>query len=424
MFEFYRLKNGVRVMLVPVEGVKSVAVGVYVGAGSRYETQKINGISHFTEHMVFKGTRKFPTYRETSYLEGLGAIQNAWTSEHHTVFYCKIVGDKWKKALEMVKELALFPVFPVKDLEIERGVVLEEIKRREDRPDQQVGEVLQGMLYRGSPLGMTVLGEPGVIKTLSRDDFLKYHQSQYVSDNVVVVLAGGIKNEMANIKRQIEGWFGGMVQKEAGDFEAVKEVQSKPQAEVLHKEKGNQVHLELAVRGISFYDKRRYALKILTSLLGRGMSSRLFVEIREKRGLCYTISASDIKMKDTGFWTVYAGLNKERLDEAIEAILVEMGKVKQDLVGEKELTEAKEKIRGMIVFAQEDPANHMDYYGEQALERPDDVIDYDTHVERLMGVTAEEVRQVARDLFVTEKLNLAIVGPVQNAERLVELLHV
>src|SRR3989344_1510272 len=180
-YEFYRLDNGVRVVLVPMLGVESIAVGCFVETGSRYETVENNGISHFLEHMAFKGTKKFPTHKDTSFLEGLGAIQNAWTDVDATCYYCKIPADHWEAGLELAKELALFPTIPNKDLEIERGVILEEIRRRDDLPDELSGEVLQEMMFPGNPLGMTILGNPEVIKAVSRGDFTAYHSSQYVS---------------------------------------------------------------------------------------------------------------------------------------------------------------------------------------------------------------------------------------------------
>ena len=156
-FEFYTLRNGVRVVLVPMSGVESVAVGVYVKTGSRYETPGNNGISHFLEHMVFKGTKKFPTHKDTSYLEGLGAIQNAWTDVGATAYWCKLPADRWREGLEMVKELALYPLIPEADLEIERGVILEEINRHNDRPEELAGELLMETMYGENPLAMTVL---------------------------------------------------------------------------------------------------------------------------------------------------------------------------------------------------------------------------------------------------------------------------
>ena len=195
MFEFYRLDNGVRVVLVPMDGVESVAVGVYVQTGSRYEDKKINGISHFLEHMVFKGTKNYPTHEDTSRLEGMGAIQNAWTDIDATAYYCKIPADRWQKALDLIKDLVLYPMIPEKDLEIERGVILEEINRLEDRPDELSGELLLQTAFPGNTLGMRVIGRAEVIRNIRREDFLDYHRTQYVAGRVAIVIAGKIDRE-------------------------------------------------------------------------------------------------------------------------------------------------------------------------------------------------------------------------------------
>lgn len=410
-FEFSRLENGVRVILVPMSGVKSIGVGVYVGTGSRYETPEINGISHFLEHMVFKGTKKFPTHKETSYLEGLGAIQNAWTDVDATCYWSKIPSDKWKLGLEMVKELALYPTIPARDLEIERGVILEEIRRREDRPDEMSSEVLQELMFAPNPLGMTVLGTEAVIKSLSKDQFMDYHQSQYKSDNIVVALAGDIKN-ISEVKKSIEEWFESLPKSKSGKFLTVKNSQTEPRLKVERKELANQAHIELGVPAVSVTDPRRFPLSVLTTYLGRGLSSRLFTELREKRGLCYAVRADDQKLVDTGLWSVYAGLNIDKLEDAIEAILGEMSRLKNTKLTDQELAQAKEKIRGPLLFSMENPVNQMDWYAKQALDKPDEVLDYDTVIDRLMQVTVDDVQQVARDLFRSEMLNLAIVGPV------------
>lgn len=215
-YDFYRLENGVRVILVPMQGVESVGVGVYVGTGSRYETKEVNGISHFLEHMAFKGTKNYPTHKETSYLEGLGAIQNAWTDVDATAYWCKIPADRWEEALRLAADLAINPTVPEKDLEIERGVVLEEINRKEDRPDELVGEELGKLMFGGNPLGMTVLGEAEVIKKLSRKDFMDYHDRQYVSGNFVVTIAGKI-SQITNLKSQITIIFGSLPKRRGKD---------------------------------------------------------------------------------------------------------------------------------------------------------------------------------------------------------------
>lgn len=410
-FEFYRLKNGVRVVLVPMSGVKSVAVGVYVGTGSRHETSKINGLSHFLEHMVFKGTKKFPTPKETSYLEGLGAIQNAWTDVDATAYWCKLPSDKWQEGLEMVKELALYPTIPVRDLEIERGVILEEIQRRNDRPDELVAEDLQELMFSGSTLGWPILGKPEIIKSLSKAAFLQYHQSQYKSANIVVAVAGNI-TQRSMLSAQIKDWFGIL---QEGRVQGFKNVESKngPRIKIDNKKLANQAHLELGFPGINASDPRRFALSLLTSYLGQGLSSRLFMELREKRGLCYAVQASESRWKDTGEWDVYAGVNIDKLEGALEGILGELKRTKDTKLTKDELAQTKEKVRGPILYSMENPVRQMEWYARQALDRPEEMMDYDMVMSRLMKVTADEVRGVARDLFRTEKLNLAVVGPIE-----------
>ena len=410
---------------MPMGGVKSVAVGVYVGTGSRYEDAGNNGISHFLEHMVFKGTKKFPTPKDTSYLEGLGAIQNAWTDVDATAYWCKLPSDKWKQGLEMVKELALYPTIPPRDLEIERGVILEEIQRRNDRPDELAAEGLQALMFPGNALGWATLGKTEIIKSLSRADFLMYHQSQYKSDNLVVAITGNI-SQRSVLSAQIKDWFGELSEGKSGGFEIVKDVQNGPRLKVQNKKLANQAHLELGVPGVNVADPRRFALTILTSYLGQGLSSRLFMELREKRGLCYAVHASEARFRDTGEWDVYAGVNIDKLEEALEGILGELKRTKEIKLTKDELAQTKEKVRGPIIYSMEDPVRQMGWYASQALDRPEEMMDYDMVIERLMGVTAEEVRAVARDIFKTEKLNLAVVGPIEKKreEALLKLLKI
>lgn len=424
MFDFYRLPNGVRVMLVPMVGVESVAVGVYMGVGARYETENINGISHFLEHMVFKGTAKFPTHEDTSYLEGLGAIQNAWTDVDATAYWCKIPANRWKEGLEVVKELALYPTFPEADLAIERGTVLEEINRSADKPEIVVGELLYKLMFAGNTLERTVLGRPEVIKTVTRQDFVDYHAKHYQSGNAVVILAGKIDGE--ETKKVIQEWFGDMPKTSSTDFDIYRDNQTQSQVAIFNKDLSNQAHIELAVRGVTLDDPRRFALAILTSYLGEGLSSRLFVELREKRGLCYAVRAAEQKMKDTGVWSVYAGVALSKLEEAIKAILSEMTRLKDVKLTEKELLASKEKLRGPLLFAAENPINQMEYYARQVLERPEEILTHQQVIDKLMAVTADEIQSVAQSIFLTQKLNLAVVGPLEQSRRdeLLKLLQV
>ncbi len=425
-YDFYRLANGVRVVLCPMKGVESAAVGVFVETGSRYEDGKNNGISHFLEHMVFKGTNKFPTPKDTSYLEGLGAIQNAWTDVDATAFWCKIPADKWREGLEVVKELALNPTIPPIDLEIERGVILEEINRKEDRPDEISAEMFMELLYPDNALGLTTLGTSDGIKRMTREQFIEYHQSQYVAGRIVVALAGKITKNKSQITKQIEEWFGGLPKRRGKDFVPVKLAQKQPVTLVRNKDLTAQIHLQVGLPGVTVSDTRRFALAVLTAYLGYGLSSRLFIELREKRGLCYAVSAGESRLADTGIWSVYAGLNIDKTEEAIKAILAEMARLKTIPLSEDELTAAKEKNRGPILFSAENPVNVMNFFAKQVLDKPDQVMTFDEVINKLMQIDIKDITKVAEEVFLEKNLNLAMVGPVnqERAEKIKKLLKV
>ena len=420
--EFYQLDNGVRVVLAPMAGVQSTAIGVYTNTGSRNETPNINGLSHFVEHMAFKGTQHYPTTKDTSSLEGLGAVQNAWTDNEATSYYCKIPADKWREGLDLIKDLALYPKFPATDLEIERGAIIEEINRSEDQPDDRVGDVLMELMYDPHTWGMRIIGPADVIRKLARQDFVDYHKVHYISSSLVVVMAG--KLEIGNAKFEINKHFGKLPKSQHMGSKEFKEHQIHPQVKIYPKETAEQAHIELAVRGLASSDPRRYTLSVLNALLGSGMSSRLFIEIREKRGLCYSVSSQGLRFTDTGLWSIHAGLNTAKLDEALVAMQTEMRKLKTALVPAQELEEAKHKLRGGIIFAQENPIHQMEYYAHQVLVDME-ISDYDSLIDRLMRVTVKDIQRLANELFVSPKLNLAIVGPfaVADENRLAKTLE-
>ncbi|KKS32414.1 MAG: Peptidase M16 domain protein [Candidatus Amesbacteria bacterium GW2011_GWA2_42_12] len=406
----------VRTILVPMSGVKSVAVGVYVGTGSRYESKKENGMSHFLEHLVFKGTEKFKSYKEVNrFIENLGAIQNAGTGTDSTMFYCKIPGDHIDLGLEFISQLVVHPKLRQKDLEDERRVILEEISWVQDRPDELVGDTLNQLMYPGHGLGRDIQGTAETVTGFTADDLREYWKEQYVAPNMVVAVAGD-KNKVqdSRVKDQLERLFDGVPNTKGRKFPKFVEKQSQPAVMTKNKSEFKQTNIALGVFGVSTTDPRRFAQSILVTILGRGFSSRLQEEVREERGLCYGIGAYEVKRKDGGMIAVGADLNTEKLPEAITAILREMTKLKEQLVGEGELAAAKEKIRGPLLFGAENPFNQMEFYARQVLEKPHDVLSYDMVIDRLMGVTAEEVRDLACEVFKTEKLNLAVVGPVED----------
>lgn len=429
--EFYRLKNGIRVVLVPMSGVKSVAVGVYVRTGCRYESKKENGMSHFLEHLVFKGTEKFPSYKEVNrFIENLGAIQNAGTGTDSTMFYSKIPGDHTDLALEFVSQLTLYPTLRQKDVEDERRVILEEIFWVQDRPDELVGDILNQLMYPNHGLGRDIQGTAETVNSFTAHDLQNYWKEQYVAKNMVVAVAGDStqcslqRGGQAKLNAQIERLFGQVSDTRGREFPEFINKQQKPAMLIKKKAEFKQVNIALGAFGVSGTDPRRFAQSILVTILGRGFSSRLQEEVREERGLCYGVGAYEVKRKDGGMIAVGADLNTNKLPEAITAILGEMAKLKKQLVGDEELAAAKEKIRGPLLFGSENPFNQMEFYARQVLEKPEQVLSYDMVIDRLMGVSAEEVRDLACEVFKTEKLNLAVVGAVKNESSLLELLHV
>ncbi len=423
-FDFYRLENGVRVILVPMQGVESLAIGVYVGAGSREETWETSGLAHFLEHMVFKGTQKFPTRVQTSILEGYGAIQNGYTYSEAAAYWGKMPADKWKLGLEVQKELALNPLLRVGDLTKERRVILEEIHHHDDTPEDKVWEVFYHMRYPSQSLGWSTLGRPEVIRTIPIANFRQFHTEHYQAANLVVAMAG-LLPPAAELKDQIDQWFGKLPKTRKLVRSTVQSV-TKPQVEIVTKPDSAQVHLVLGVNGYTMADKRRFPLAVLNRVLGYGLSSRLFMEVREKRGLAYSIY-SDYELEvDHGYFAVGAGVNPAKLTEAVKVILAGLAKLKRQLVPEDELQRAKEKVRGPLIFAMENPYYQMEGYAKQALWRPEEIISDDEVIRRVNKVNEKQVQKVAQELFVTNKLNLAIVGPVEQKEKhkLLKLLKV
>lgn len=423
-FDFYRLPNGVRVVLVPMQGVESVALGVYVGSGTRDESWQTNGLAHFLEHMVFKGTKALPTRQDTSLAEKYGAVQNGWTYSQATAYWCKLPADKWRLGLEVQKELSLYPLLKDSDLKQERGVIMEEIHRRDDDPESKVWEVFDQARYPKSSLGWSTLGREEVIKQVQIAEFKDFHRQNYVSGNLLVAMAGKMDNKN-KVKHQIQKWFGGLQEAKGLNRRQQKEATG-PRVEIATKADAKQAHIVLGVGAFDMGDRRRFALGVLNRILGYGLSSRLFMEIREKRGLAYSIHSDYELERDYGHFAVYAGLKVEKLALAIKAIVGELRKCTRELVPPDELQQAKEKVRGPMIFSMENPYHQMNFYAHQVLWRPGEVISYDQVLDKVMTVTAKEVRQVARDLFKTGKLTLAVVGPVEKKEeeKLLKLLRV
>ena len=402
------LKNGLRLILVPQPQSLATTVLVAVEAGSKYETKDINGLSHFLEHMCFKGTKNRPQHIDiASELDGLGAQYNASTSQESTSYYAKAKNESFDKILEIVADLYLNPLFPADEIEKEKGVIIGEINMYEDLPQRKVSDLFMELLYGDQPAGWDIAGRKEVIRRLTRDDFVKYRGKHYLPPATALVVAGGF--DQGKVQEKAEKYFGEMP---AGTKEGklkVVEAQEKPQEKLFYKET-DQTHLILGFRAFSIFDKRKYALNLLADILGGSMSSRLFQKIREEMGAGYYVGAYPDFYSDHGIVAMAAGVHHEMVKQVIQAGLGEFVRIRDEKVGEEELQRAKDHLTGNLLLSVETSDALGYFYGAQEiiglpLKTPKEA------AEELQKVTAEEVQGVSQNLFQDGGLNLALIGP-------------
>ncbi|MBI4160379.1 MAG: insulinase family protein [Candidatus Yanofskybacteria bacterium] len=413
--------NGLRLITVPMEHTKSVTVLVLVATGSRYETKEINGISHFLEHMMFKGTTKRPGTLDISHeLDSIGADYNAFTSKEYTGYYVKCAADKIDTAVDVISDIFQNSKLDAKEIDKERGPVKEEINMYFDHPPRRVAEIYDELIYGDQPLGWNIAGKKETIDQLSREDFIKYFSSHYFAKNTVVIVAGNIDAEAT--KDKIHKFFNNVREYERTEPVATVEHQTAPALKIEYK-KTDQSHISLGFRAYSRFHPKYEALSLLAAILGGGMSSRLFIEVRERRGLAYRIGTGISAYNEIGDITTSAGLNNDKLMDGLGVILEEHKKMILEKVTEKELGRVKDQIRGSFVIGLETSDSLASFYGEQELlehkiETPEE------RLAKITAVTADDIMGVARDIFRPEWLNLALIGPFEEREeRILKILN-
>jgi len=418
-YKKYTLANGLRVILAPMKNTEAITAQVLVKAGSRYETKEINGISHFLEHFFFKGTKNYPGTNDvgTAVVE-VGGLQNAFTGNEGAGYWIKVAKDKLPLAIHLLADMMVNPLFPTKELEKEKGVILEERNMYLDDPKLYVAEVLQQLLYGDHPLGWDIVGTEKVIRSLSRKDLTKYHKERYCAKNMLFVLAGNFSENKA--RQLIKNNFSTLAKKSASNFLPIKINQTKP-ALKFHYKKTDQAHLILACHSIKRKDPQRYIQDVLSVILGGNMASRLFKEIREKRGLAYYISADTGDFTDTGVLAVNAGLRISAVAEAIAIIVKELARLKKELVSAKELKRAKEYIRGLTSLQLESSSAIAGFLGGQEL-LDDEIENVEEILKGMDKVSATDIKKFANKYFKNESLNLAIVGPFRDEQKFAKLL--
>lgn len=408
------LKNGIRLLTAPMPNLESVTAMIGVGAGGRYEDVRTQGIAHFTEHLLFNGTAKRPSSLAiSSELEALGAHFNAFTDKEITAYFVKAESKNLPKILAVLTDMVFNSKFDPKDIEKESRVITEELRMYKDEPRSWVQNVYDRLVFGGNPLGWEILGTEETLRSLKRDDFLAYLGEWYRSRNLVVAVAGKIGEEEA--LAEVREVLGGREAREAGKLLKFTAGQKEPQL-LIEERKTDQTHFVLGLRAYPRSHPNREKLEVLVSVLGGGMSSRLFQEIREKRGLAYYVQAHWQDFSDTGSLQIFAGVNNQKSEDAVAAVLAELVQLKENLVPADELKKAKEMLRGDLVLGLESTSGvGMYLLGQEVLEHKIEIPK--ERLAKIEAVTAEDVQKVAQELFVTEGLNLALIGPFADKAR-------
>lgn len=415
------LNDGLRVITVPHRGTKTVTIICLVGVGSRYETKDISGMSHFLEHMVFKGTKKRPSFQAISTaIDKVGGMVNAFTGKEYTGFWSKVNSQHFDTGLDIVADVVQNPKLSPADIEKERGVIIEEINMYEDSPRENVGVIFEEVVFAGNPLGWKQVGEKEVIRTVTQKDFQDYMDKFYGADNAVIVVAGNLDPDEA--AKKVDQAFNFQVKKADKNYIKVDIEQAKPETKIVVKPT-EQAHFILGVRGYANDHPDKYPSKILGIIMAGGMSSRLFSEIREKRGLAYYVKGFSHSYRDAGYLMVQVGTDNNKVDQVIKVILDQLDKIKKEQLSQDEVNKAKEIFKGHLLIDMEDSANLAEFYA--AKELVDDKV---KTIEEVLGaidqVSIADVSRVANDLFQAKNLNLAAIGNIKDENKIINLLEV
>lgn len=411
-YDIHTFESGLRLITIPMASAKTATVLVQVSAGSTYETKRTNGVAHFLEHMMFKGTKRRPGYTDIGReLDRLGADYNAYTSKEWTGYYARVAASKVDKAMDIVCDIFLNANLDQGAMDIERGPIIEEIRMNEDEPQSQLARLSEQQLWGDQPQGWDIAGTVENIQNMKREDLTEYFSSHYIAANTVVCVAGNIDPE--HVKEVIGTCMADVRQGERAEREETKEHQTKSELLVRPRDV-EQSYVQISLRAFDRFDERRYALALLAAILGEGMSSRLFEEIRDKRGLAYYVYASNTLYTDAGYFEVGVGANRDKADEAVKTILKELAKVRDEGVTEDELERVKDRIEGSLALTLENSKSIAMSYSESLLFYGK-VLTLEERLERLKAVTAEEVKKVAQDLMRPERLNMVVIGPYKDS---------
>jgi predicted Zn-dependent peptidase len=399
------LPNGLTILTEEMQQIRSVSIGVWVRSGSRHEAPELNGISHFVEHMVFKGTKNRTALDIARQMDSIGGNMDAFTGKECICFHAKVLDEHLPIAVDVISDLVLNPLFELKDITREKGVILEEIKMDEDNPDYLVHEIFIQSFWKDHPLGKPILGTKETVRRLQQDALFNFYRERFAPGNLVISAAGNLRHEQ--IVALIGERFGGLAAQKNGFHSAPPRVYAK--VNTRNKKALEQVQICLGVPAISISHEQRYVSYILNTLLGGGMSSRLFQKIREEQGLAYSIYSDLNPYSDTGCLCVYAGTSKDSAPNVVKQIVAEFRDLADDLVPADELRRVKDQLKGSLMLSLESSTSRMSNLARQEMyfER---FFDLDEIIQKVEAVAAEDIRELSRQMFRPESTAVTVLG--------------
>ncbi len=412
MYKKITLDNGLRIVMHSMPNMKSVALGIWIKTGGRYESVENKGISHYLEHLLFKGSKKYSYRQLKESIEGKGGTLNGFTSEEATCYLVKLPYRYLDLGLDILSDMVINPLLPEIEVEKERSVILEELKMYRDLPQSYVYELLDQLLWPNHVLGMSIIGSMESINKIKKKDLYLYRNNYYTPLNIVVSIAGSFEPD--KFVEKTKGVFSCLKDRNVNKFLGVKDKQPEAQFNFLHKDT-EQTHIALGFHGFKRSHPLKYAQGLLHVILGANMSSRLFNVVREKEGLAYEIGTQVKLFEDTGAFLVHAGIDNRKVGKAIAVILNELKKIGDRLVTEDEFKRAKEFYLGQLELALEDTMDHMLWIGE-SIVMLDKTYTLDEFTQEIRSLKREDIRKVAQYLFVENKINLAVIGPVKDSQ--------
>ncbi|MFH1618163.1 MAG: pitrilysin family protein [Candidatus Margulisiibacteriota bacterium] len=402
------LDNGIRILSENIPSLRSVAVGILVGAGPAQELETEAGLSHFAEHMAFKGTARRSAFQIAYELDSIGGKLNAYTGKEYTVFYAVVLDKHIDVAVDVLSDIVLNPLLKEEDINMERGVILEEIRMYEDTPDEKIHDLFAQTILHGHPIGRSTLGTDRTVRSFNRQSFLDYRQRLYCPDNLMISVAGNIDPKLVQdiVNPKLRSFSG------KSDLQRPALPQMEGKINICNK-KTEQVHLCLGTKGLSQIDEDRFAFSIMDNILGGSMSSRLFQQIREQRGLAYSVYSSGMPTRDFGLFYIYAGTAQKNLKQVVELVLEQMSKVKKEGLAAEEISRAKEQLKGLLVLALESSSSRMTYMAK-SLFYNNRVLPIEDLFEKIDRVTQDDIIRVAGDCFQDKYLTLTVIGDIKD----------